>query len=91
MLKWPPDAATWLVLYPLITALISLVYNKLDGIPRVHAFLAILVKFGVDLPAILDAVKRLVTGQPVAAQRAAKVSKDIQQGKSTGPSWSAGP
>lgn len=73
---WPPDATTILLLWPIVTALISLVYNKLDGIPRVHAFLAVLVKAGVDLPAILDALKRILTGQSAPAQRAAKVARE---------------
>ena len=72
---WPPSAATVLLLWPIVSALISLVYGYFDGIPRVHAVLALLVKAGVDLPAILDAFKRLVSGQSVMAQRAAKVAK----------------
>ena len=72
MLTWPPNAATVLLFWPILTAVISLFYNYLDGIPRVHAVLALMVKAGLDLPGILDALKRLLTGQSVAAQKAAK-------------------
>jgi hypothetical protein len=69
-MTWPPDTATLLLLWPILTAIISLFYGYLDKIPRVHAVLAVLVKAGVDLPAILDALKRLVTGQSLASQKA---------------------
>jgi hypothetical protein len=45
--------------WPLATALISIFYNKLDKIPAVHAFLSVLVALGIDLPSMLDALKRL--------------------------------
>ena len=72
---WPPSPALVLLMWPLITAIISLFYGYLDKNPRTHAILAILVKAGVDLPAILDAVKRLVTGQSIASQRAVALMK----------------
>lgn len=72
---WPPSPALVLLMWPLITAIISLFYNRLDKIPRVHAVLALLVKAGVDLPSILDAVKRLLSGQSIASQRAVSLMK----------------
>lgn|ERR1700690_1114723 len=78
-MTWPPDAQTVaiiLAMWPMITAVLSLFYNRLDKIPRVHAVLAILVKLGIDLPAMLDALKRLISGQSVQGQRADIVDND---------------
>jgi hypothetical protein len=74
-LTWPPNAATWLLLWPLITAVLSLVYNYLDRFPRVHAVLEIGVKAGIDLPAILEALKRFATGMPSAGRLAKMAAK----------------
>jgi len=63
---WPPDASTMLLLWPIASGLISLFYNLLDGIPRVHALLQVLVSAGLDLPGILGALKRIWTGEPSA-------------------------
>ncbi len=53
-----------LMLWPLITAIVSLFYKKLDSYPRVHAVLSSLVAAGLDLPKLLDALKRVLTGAP---------------------------
>lgn len=67
---WPPSAATVLLFWPILSGLISLVYGYLDGMPRVHAVLSLFVKAGLDLPGILDAVHRFLTGL-TPAQKAA--------------------
>ncbi len=61
--------------WPMITGVISLFYNWLDRYPRCHAVLAILVKAGFDLPSMLDAFKRLLTGQSVRSQKLENISK----------------
>ena len=71
-LTWPPDAATVLLFWPVLTGVISLFYNYLDGIPRVHAVLSLLVKAGLDLPGILNAIQRAITGLTPAEKEAEK-------------------
>lgn len=62
----------WIVSHPVLAAGVltgaaSLAYKKLDTYPRVHAFLSILAGFGLDLPTILDGIRRLFAGSPPTA------------------------
>jgi len=70
-----------------LTALASVAYKKADGYPRIHAILSILAGIGIDLPTILDAIRRLFTGSPPTVGKAgpyrtaAKVDPDVTQDK----------
>jgi len=55
---------TILLVWPIVTAVVSTFYRYLDTIPRVHAFLGLLVAFGFDLPSALERLRRLVAGAP---------------------------
>ena len=78
MPSWLKDAApTILLAWPVITAAISLIYNLLDGVPRVHAALSILVKAGLDLPGMLDAIRRLLSGEMTTAAAAKRAASKV--------------
>lgn len=56
-----------------LTALASLLYQAAEKNARMHAFLSTLASLGVDLPALWNALGRMVSGQPptnTAASRA---------------------
>ena len=64
-LSWTHEnAALILLVWPIVTGVVSLVYNYLDHMPRVHAVLSAFVSAGLDVPSLMDALKRLLTGQP---------------------------
>lgn len=51
-------------IWPVVSALCSLAYTKLDEYPRAHAFLSALAAAGLDLPKLLVMVRRLLTPPP---------------------------
>jgi hypothetical protein len=62
-------AWAWVLAHPVLaiavtTGIASLVYKKLDAYPRWHAVLSLLAGMGLDLPTILDAIRRFYTGSP---------------------------
>lgn len=62
----------FVVLWTALTAVLSLAARALSAFPRVHAALSLLSALGIDLPKILDAVKRLLTGEVPPAPPAEK-------------------
>lgn len=67
MIRW--IQAHWflvVLLWPLITALASLLYGRLDHLPRWHAFFSLLAGMGFDIPKILDAIGRWINRTPPA-------------------------
>lgn len=68
----PPGLPWWVLAWPIVSGVASLLYTVLDQYPRAHAFFSLLAKAGVDLPAILDALHRLWTGLTPAQKAAAK-------------------
>lgn len=78
---WPPNAAMMLLLWPLVSGAASLLYGFLDRYPRWHAVLSALAKAGLDLPALLDDLRRIWNGltpaQLAAAKAAAKAGAKV--------------
>lgn len=61
-LTWSQVQPYVLLAWPVVTALASLAYTALDKTSRGHAFLSGLASLGLDLPKLLDALRRLVAG-----------------------------
>lgn len=59
------------LLYPLITAIASLIYPVLDKNKYAHAFFSFLAALGIDLPKVWSAVVRMLPGVAGAGARAA--------------------
>ena len=57
-----------LLVWPIVSALVSWLYTKTESIPRLHAFFSLLAGFGIDLPKILTALQKLITGAPANPQ-----------------------
>jgi hypothetical protein len=63
----PPQLVPYLpLLYPLLTAIASIIYSQLDRTSRGHAIFSFVAALGVDIPKILQTMQRTVTpGVPV--------------------------
>ena len=64
-------AAVFVLVWPLATALASVLYKLAENNPRMHAALSFLAGLGIDLPKLWDALGRMLTG--AAASTAAKL------------------
>lgn len=51
-------------LWTVLTAAVSVAVRALDAFPRAHAVLSLLAGLGLDVPKVLDALKRILTGGP---------------------------
>lgn len=68
-----------LVIWPLASAVASLIYTKLEAYPRTHGVFAFLASMGLDLPKMLAMLQKALTGKdprpppsgPVGSQRTA--------------------
>jgi hypothetical protein len=63
-MQWLKD--NWIIVWPVATALASLLYKLFDKVPRVHAFFSLLASLGLDLPKLLETLQRLFSGAPPA-------------------------
>ena len=65
MIVWIQNHWVWVVLlWPILSALASLVYGRLNEYPRWHAFFSLMAAAGIDIPKILDAVGRWINRSP---------------------------
>jgi hypothetical protein len=63
MMAWiSAHQALLLILWPSVTALLSIIYKLFDQNTRAHAFFSFLAAIGVDIPKVIDALGRLFGG-----------------------------
>lgn len=63
---WAWILANPVLFVPIVGAVASLVYTKLDAYPRWHAFFSMLAGFGLDLPKIVAMLQKIFTGKDPA-------------------------
>lgn len=70
-----------LVIWPLASAVASLIYTKLEAYPRTHGLLSFMASSGLDLPKMLAMLQKAISGKdprpppggPVGSQRTAPI------------------